>query len=188
MCYNQNISQPLGFTPSVDEIMIDEDIFDKLQEQIRLEFERKKAEEATLAEMRMLRITSEQRTQLTQSLESKIDSLLHHVKNYINYGEGLKEWLHDFSNRIERIEQLATILLSRREYVVQTETSLYEKFAQQQHINSLKKRLATYQRNLQRLQEQAAQYGINVPLDMSNQIEAIETKIDKTNKELEALE
>ncbi len=41
----------------------------------------------------------------------------------------------------------------------------------------LKKQLSQYQRNLQQLQEQRANYGVRVPTDLLNEIEQTQSKI-----------
>lgn len=56
-----------------------------------------------------------------------------------------------------------------------------------ERLATLQKVLRTYYQNLNELEERAAQYGLNVPIEITNQIGYFEEKIEKVEKEIAAL-
>ena len=66
--------------------------------------------------------------------------------------------------------------------------TLYEKEAKAASRESILRRLKIYHRNLNHLMETKAQYGLDVPTHLSNEIEATEEAIARLEQELSELD
>lgn len=86
----------------------------------------------------------------------------------------------DLSNRLERLEHLVGLLL------VEGNSDRKREAGQElEQEASIRRQISKRRRNLNKLKEQAAEHGSDVPLGLQNQIEAEEAEITRLEKELQ---
>lgn len=167
--------------------MTDEQVLNLLRQQIQAEQD-KAAElrrqndlaEASLKQAQednRNRVTSD-RNKLKISLDTneKVSGLLAQLPQVILTMHHIREWLEERDKRDERVERILLLLLSRGrgKEIDEAEQDL----RRSQWHRQLKRHVA----NLNELEEQKAEHGISVPLELLNSIRKEKEAIEKLNK------
>lgn len=93
---------------------------------------------------------------------------------------------HTQSNR-DSLGELGLARDVKIENLKKTEAINDEVAMYKERLNALLKTRRTYYRNLNHLEERAAQYGLNVPIEIVNQVEYFKEKIEQIEKEIASL-
>lgn len=95
-----------------------------------------------------------------------------------------RETILELSATLDRIERLLLILLNKKNGRQKKTTEELEIELLNEHIKSLRTRIFQERLNLDRLLERSSEYGREVPLHITNQIEATKATINELQTEL----
>lgn len=171
---------------------VDTEVIEAIQAQARAEMEtaaelrrQNDLAEKALVAMERERQASQQRRQLAFDTNDKVSGLFPALQKafadikQINRRLALKE------RRDERTEDILLLLLTEHspQKIQEAAEDLEAEIAERkQHQKVL---LRQRRRNLAKLQEQAASYGLRVPLDLANDIEAEEEAVSELQRSIE---
>lgn len=166
---------------------------ERLEKQILLEIECKALEQERLG-TEQRRLLSEQRreehlrqiTQDNEVIKSEIRETLELLRKHVLNQAAAVEWQDEFARRLEAIEKVALLLLARLP-ASQEVGEMQEALARQTRISSLRRQLRKHHQTLNDLQEQEANYGLDVSPVLKRKIEHEQAEIEKLEIELRKL-
>ncbi len=169
----------------------------KLSEMIRAEVNRETAYKESTRQTAQLRREQGERILKLEKIAKQMEELLKMLYGRPLAHEAIREWMEEFSERMERIERatlliLATTCKSSGAVPLRGKVNQVMDELSSQQFASIERQLRAQIKNLSYLREQAAQYGsAHVPVHVSNQIEEainavanLQRKLDEYDNDL----
>lgn len=133
--------------------------------------------EKTLIELQRQRSAEQQRVKLAFETNDRLSGLLGGLQRAFRDIRQINKRLGEADRRAERTDDILLLLLTERsnQKIEEAREDLEAEMAERKDIQ--RKLLRQHRRNLNKLQQQAANYGLDVPLHLQNEIEAEEQAI-----------
>lgn len=157
-----------------------------LRRKIRQDDELLQTEQQRLAEIKVVA----DGIRRLDSLADKFERGLELLTTYQQIDDVVRDLTTELPRQLDRLEKLIFIILAQPAggKLKKIKTSELESNIIQDHVKSLKNQIAQYQKELNRSQQQKAQYGIAVPTHILNEIEAAKKELKKLYVELSFFE
>jgi hypothetical protein len=168
---------------------LNEEHLARLEEQIRVEIERKAVEQEALEEVRRLRVTALRRARVLEDvieryahLSEQVVGLIYYLQQQPARDEVTREWFESVSDEIDQIKQVLILLLAGGQ--PEEEKKTRSELKQQRRVDSLKRQLQKQYQNLNLLEEQRAAWGAQTPLNLLNEISIVKEAISRLELEI----
>lgn len=162
---------------------------DQIKAEFKVELERLAAERLRLEETRRLRVIEERRARVLENileryadLGERVTGLVALIRQRGPSEEATRIFLEELADRFDQFADILLLILSKIRNGKQLESAKVE--LKEQRRESLKRQLAAHIENLSVLQEQAANYGLNVPVHIEAEIRTTERKIRRIERVL----
>lgn len=131
----------------------------------------------TLAELERTRQGQQQRVKLAFDTHDKVTGLLGGLQKVFRDIKQINRRLAEAERRSERTDDILLLLLTERSphKIEEAREDLEAEIAERER--NRRKLLGQHRRNLAKLEEQAASYGLQVPLNLANEIEVEQAEI-----------
>jgi chromosome segregation ATPase len=127
-------------------------------------------------------------TNVLSWIASRFDKAVDTIERQQAIDDVLRELEEFLANSLNRIDETLLHILERlpepRDPVVKRKTAELLQSTIDSTIRSLKVQQATYQRNLNELNEEVAMYGFAVPVEKRNQVKWYQDKLKKIEEDL----
>jgi hypothetical protein len=134
--------------------------------------------EKALAELARNRSAEQARRQLAFDTNDKVSGLLPRLINVFRAIRQINSRLAEAERRAERTDDILLLMLTEKspQKIEDAREDLEAEIAEREAER--RKLLKVHRRNLDRLNEQAAQHGLRVPLELANEIDAEQASIE----------
>lgn len=123
-------------------------------------------------------LAARNRLKIALDTNEKVEGVANQLPLFI---AGFVEWQKEVSERLDRIEEILLIQLAGKTNGYKTRVEELKRELAKEHTQQL---LLQEHNNLQELEIQAAQYGIDKPIRLVNQIKKSRAKIEELEKRL----
>lgn len=129
--------------------------------------------ERTLVELQRNRMAEQQRARLAFDTADRVSGLAEALPQVMLAIHQINEWCREASGRLDRVDEILMLLLAGKS----GNKARVEAFKSELNEEHDQRLLVQQHRNLQVLEEQAAGYGMDVPLYLINHIKLVREKI-----------
>lgn len=164
-------------------MLIDEEAIELLKNQIAAELaitaEEKRKNDLAEQALRQRDLADKIRLRTALDTNEKVAGLAQQLPEVFLTIYGIREWQKEASKRLDRIEEILLIQLAGKGNGNKSRIEELKQELQQQHTEQL---IVQETQNLNELENQLAQYGLNKPLDLINSIRKTKEKIKQLER------